>query len=258
MSLEKFITTLSPNRQILASIFLDKSWFKNSDESIQKELLALPDDYEGFIYDLSQRPDTIGNLNLKKLTHLAIGSYLITPTFEVCYSDSKKPFYKDFVSWKMGKLPGLKGLLLIESKGKISHFIVIETEKFAFGAVTHDCIGGIFQYTKEEIVDFPGKIEQIIKDKLGLSELNIKKFIDLGHIQSDNGLTVNYPGIFAAVIDGSDAKTLLQIKNNLDKRSDYKITVVPIEQLDMYLSRIDDAFFLSIIARLIAKKVVSL
>lgn len=260
MSLEKFVAKLSPNRQLLASILLEKEWFRNSDISIQKHVLTLPDDHEAFVYDLSQRPDRIGQLKINKLVKIVSGDYLITPVFEVYTKTSRKTFTKEYVSWKMGRTPGLKGLLLVETKGKISHFITIETEKFAYGEVTFDAIGGLFQYTKEEIVDLPSQVNLIIKNKLGLSKLSIKKYLDLGHIQSDNGLTVNYPGIFAAIIDGSDAKQLKNIKTvSSDKEtSAFKISVVPVGQLEMYLNRVDDAFFLSIIARLLAKKVISL
>jgi len=82
-SLEKFVSILTPNRQLLAANLLDKNWFKNTDISVQKAILSLPDDHEGFVFDLSNRPDMIGSLEIVKLIKFVEGDYLIIPVFEV-------------------------------------------------------------------------------------------------------------------------------------------------------------------------------
>ncbi|KKS94598.1 MAG: hypothetical protein UW68_C0054G0002 [Candidatus Collierbacteria bacterium GW2011_GWB1_44_6] len=259
-SLEKFVSILTPNRQLLAANLLDKNWFKNTDISVQKAILSLPDDHEGFVFDLSNRPDMIGSLEIVKLIKFVEGDYLIIPVFEVYSHTSKKTFTKEYVSWKMGHRPGIKGVLFVETSGKITHFINIEADKFPVAAKTYDAVGGIFQYTKQEVVDLPSQIQNILKKKLGLNKLDIKRFIDLGNINTDNGLTINYPGIFAAIIDGKEAQNLVKIHPVNDKIAvkDYLVSIIPIEQLSKYISGIDDAFFLSIVARLLAKKVISL
>lgn len=260
LEFENYTYTLPPNRQLLAAKLMDRKWFKNTDNSLKKQILSLPDDHEGFVFDLSERPDTIGSLETVQLERYVEGDYLITPIFKVYSHTTKKSFTKEYVSWKMGRHPGLKGMMFVEIKGKIKHFITIEVDKFPFGGVTYDAIGGIYQYSKEKVVDLPTEITKTIKLKLGVNKLNIKRFIDLGRIQSDNGLTINTPSIFAAVIDGQDALNLTKIKKMTNNREtlEYNINIVPIEQLDMYISKIDDAFFLSIICRLLAKKVISL
>jgi len=257
---QNYTYTLPPNRQLLAAKLMEKNWFKNTDLSIQKSILSLPDDFEGFVFDLSNRPDHLGNLEIVRLQKLVSGHELITPVFEVYSQDTQKTFTKEYVSWKIGRYPGAKGILFIEMQGKITHFITIETPKFPIGEFTHDALGGIYQYSKEDIADLPAQIKKIVKTKLGLKTLNIKRLIDLGRIFSDNGLTINNPNIFAAIIDGQEAKIISKINKSDIQREvlEYKINIVPIEQLDMYIAKIDDVFFLSIISRLLAKRIISL
>lgn len=257
---EAFSYTLPPNRQLLAAKLIEKKWFQNTAPQLQQELLTLPDDHEGFLYDLSLRPDVVGHLTVLKLLRVVRGEFLVTPVFEVHSSASGKTFTKEYVCWKMGSFPGIKGTLLVRTQGAITHFITIQTDKFPVGSLCYDSIGGLFQYVKGTKVDLPNKVEQLIKEKLGLKELNIKEFIDLGHIQSDNGLTPNYPQIFAAIIDGDEAQQLSakQIDPEAREQANFRIQIVPIQELPEYLGKVDDAFFLATIARLLAKKVIAL
>ncbi|KKT94536.1 MAG: hypothetical protein UW96_C0020G0011, partial [Candidatus Collierbacteria bacterium GW2011_GWA1_45_15] len=55
--IDKFILKLPPNRQLLCHLLMDKDWFKKSDFQVQKEVLSLPNEFEGFVYDLAQRQD---------------------------------------------------------------------------------------------------------------------------------------------------------------------------------------------------------
>jgi hypothetical protein len=257
---QEFSYTLPPNRQILAAKLIENKWFQNTDSDLQQEILTLPNDYEGFLYNLSLRPDIIGHLEVLKLLKVIRGEFLVTPVFEVHSSTSGKTFTKEYVIWKMGSFPGIKGTLFVQAAGAITHFVTIQTDKFPVGDLCYDSIGGLFQYVKGTTIDLPNKVEHLIKEKLGLTELNIKQFIDLGHIQSDNGLTPNYPQIFAAVIDGDEARHLSarEIDPQDREQSNFQIQIVPIQELSEYLGKVDDAFFLAIVARLLAKKIISL
>lgn len=257
---EAFSYTLPPNRQLLAAKLIEKKWFQNTAPELQQEVLTLPDDHEGFLYDLSLRPDVVGHLTVLKLLKVVRGEFLVTPVFEVHSATSDKTFTKEYVCWKMGAFPGIKGTLFVRTQGDITHFITIQTDKFPVGHLCYDSIGGLFQYAKGTQIDLPNKVEQLIKEKLGLRSLKIQEFIDLGHIQSDNGLTANYPQIFAAIIDGDEAKQLSakEIDPQDREQANFRIQVVPIQELPAYLAKVDDAFFLATIARLLAKKIISL
>lgn len=257
---EAFSYTLPPNRQLLAAKLIEKQWFQKTAPELQKEVLTLPNDHEGFLYDLSLRPDIVGHLTVLKLLKIVRGEFLVTPIFEVHSATSGKTFTKEYVCWKMGAFPGIKGTLFVRSHGNITHFITIQTDKFPVGALCYDSIGGLFQYAKGTNLDLPNKVEQLIKDKLGLQALKIQEFIDLGHIQSDNGLTPNYPQIFAAIIDGDEAGHLSsrEIDPQDREQANFRIQVVPIQELPEFLLKVDDAFFLATCARLLAKRVITL
>jgi len=257
--IDKFILKLPPNRQLLCHLLMDKDWFKKSDFQVQKEVLSLPNEFEGFVYDLAQRQDRIGNVNIQKLVKINRGVYLITPQFLVYSPKTKKTFTREYVSWSLGKNPGVKGILLVKTENRISHFITVETEKFPIGKSTFDAIGGLSMYNPNQIIGLLSKqIENTINKKMGLTSLKIDEIYDLGRLETDNGLTPNHPGIFAAVIDGNQAQKIAIPDQTTSKSGLFTINIIPIEQLEMYISKIDDAFFLSTICRLLAKGVITL
>ena len=257
---ENYTYTLPPNRQLLAAKLMSRNWFKNSDLAIKKQVLSLPNDFDGFVFDLSDRPDSFGEMEVIKLTKLVLGNYLITPVFEVHSSETGKTFSYEYVSWKSGPHSGIKGTLFIEMNGQIKYFITIETDKFGPGKNYADSVGGLVQYAGNELINLPERVEKSIKAQLGIKTLKIKQFFDLGRLSPDNGLTNNHPNIFAAVIDGDYAKKLNELQRTPIKTTPqgFRLQIVPIEQLDQYIAKIDDAFFLATIARLLAKKVISL
>lgn len=259
-NIETFIYQLPPNRQLLANKLLEKDWFKNTDFNIQKQVLELPDDHEGFVFDLSKRTDNVGSLKVLKLHQLNKGNFTLTPIFEVLEIGAKKSFFYEYVSWKMGPFPGVKGVLLIQTNNQISHFIVLEAEKFAPSCLSYDTLGGLIFHSNTEFINLPQRIESTIKDQLGIDKISINNFLDLGHLSPDNGLTNNHPSIFAAVIDGDKSTKIntLHSQTFTTKKVNFKLNIVPISELSDYISKVDDAFFLSVICRLFAKKIISL
>ena len=245
----KILTKLPQNRQMLGYLLMDSNWFKNTEPKLQKEILTLPENFEGYIYDLSQRSDILGEFELKKLKKIAIGEYLITSVFEVYSRTAKKVMTKEYVSWNLGSKPGIKGIILIKTDNQISHFVIINSEKFPVGKITIDSLGGLTHFSPHEAFLLSNQIKKSLEKKLNVKNLKILEVIDLGRLEVDNGLTSNFPGIFAIVIEN----------NQIDPTPGRgKIEIVPIEQLSLYISKIDDAFFLSTISRLLAKKVISI
>lgn len=257
---ENYIYTLSPNRQLLAAKLMDKRWFTNSDLATKREVLSLPNNFEGFVFDLSNRPDFVGNIEVLKLISLPRGNYLITPVFEVRSVNSRKKFTYEYTSWNSGPHSGIKGTLFIEKHGKITHFVTIEMPKFAPAKNHFDSIGGLVQYAGNKLVNLPKDIEIALKDQLGLSDLCVKQYIDLGQVSPDNGLTNNHPYLFAAILDGEHAQNVTSIQHShlKTKPQGFQLQIMPIEQLGAYTIKSDDAFFLSAVCRLVAKKLISL
>lgn len=259
-SLESYAYKLPPNRQLLAAKLLDKAWFKNSTLRIQKSILSLPHAFEGFVYDMCLRNDRIGDLDIISLEKLVKGDYLITPVFKVYSHSTKTIFSYEFVSWRTGSFPGLKGTLFIEKDDKIKYFITIETDKFPIGSHSYNSLGGLIQFSGDRFFNLSENIEDKLKSQLGIKDFKIKHFYDLGKIQVDNGLTSNNPSIFAATIEEANIQNLHKLLTNSSttEPGDYKINIVPIEQLEMYISKVDDSFFLAVIARLLARKIIKL
>lgn len=247
--IDKLILKLPQNRQLLGSLLMDKNWFKNTDFSLQKQILELPEKAEGYVFDLAHRDDRLGGIEVKKMVKLSIGENLITSVFQVYSPKTKKTALKEYVTWCYGRNPGIKGLILIKTDNRITHFVTTKDDKFPVGSNTFDAVGGLTQYSPELITHLTTKIKNTILKKLGVETIDIVDVYDLGHIEVDNGLTSNQPGIFAITINCSTELTKSTSKN---------IEFVPIEQLDQYISKVDDSFFLAIVSRLLAKNIISL
>jgi len=247
--IDRLILKLPPNRQLLGHLLMDKNWFKNTDFNLQKQILELPDNFEGYVFDLTQREDKFDSKEVVKLVKLSIGEHLIITVFDLYSSKTKKHTLKEYVSWCLGRHPGLKGLILIKTGNKITHFVTTKAEKFPIGHATFDAVGGLTQYSSNQIIHLSHQIKAAIQKKLNINQIEILDIYDLGRLEVDNGLTSNHPGIFAVTIDGGK----LSVSSNSSK-----VDIIPIEQLESYISKVDDSFFLAIISRLLAKKIISL
>jgi len=259
-SIGSFLLTLSPNRQLLGNKLLENDWFKNTNFTLQKELLTLPQDFESFIFDMSNRGDEIGDLDVLSLNKLLIANYLVIPIFEVRSNVNNQIFTYEYVSWKNGPKNGVKLTLFIEINGKIEYFVTKQIDKFSMNGRVYDSIAGFIQFSDKTLLNLPKNIENELKKHLGLEKITVDRFLDLGTIHTDIGLTNNRPGLVAAIIDGNNAKHLESIKGKrvTTKELSFTIDIVPIKELSHYVEKINDAYFLATVSRLLAKKVIEL
>ncbi len=251
-TLPDYISTFSPARQILAGKLFAHKWFMTTSPDIQREILDLPEDYQGFLEDLASRPDEIGELDVLKMTKLGYGNYLILPVFEVRSNITNQIFTYEYASWKTGANPGARGILFLETDGQITHFIVNKTHKFSTGTEVLDSVGGLYVHVFEnKPQNLPKKVEQEICYHLGIKELRFKKIIDLGQAHPDYGMTNNTSSLFAAIIDASQNPNIVSEANfdTAHKPLSVGITIVPITEFKNYLSKIEDNYFLSVAAR---------
>jgi hypothetical protein len=225
--------------------------------------MALDEECAGFLADLANRPDVIANVRVLKLEELLIPKpkpiYGIFPVFRVRRVDdpSSDGYTYQYFSWCQGPLSGAKGILLVEgAHGEITHLIVNQGEKFATGGVTYDGFGGFAEVSEDSIASMITRFHKEILEELGLKEIIIKDIVDLGRLRVDAGMTNNYPKIFAAIIDGTQAAKIDEgMKQNADKRELQMETVlVPIERLPEFTFANDDAFFLSCIYRFAVRR----
>lgn len=59
-NLEELGENLSLERQKLLSLLSERKWFQDTDFELQKKLMLLPEEFDGFIKDLSERLGDFG------------------------------------------------------------------------------------------------------------------------------------------------------------------------------------------------------
>ncbi|HSV94906.1 MAG TPA: hypothetical protein VLH94_02985 [Spirochaetia bacterium] len=259
--LTELISTLTPARQEYVASLLKLSWFQNTAPEIQEEVLTLPEDFDGFIKDLSERPDEIGNVEVQRLQKLNRGNYLLIPVFEVRSESTNQIFTYEYVSWKTGQHGGMRGIIFLETNGKITHFIVNRAHKFSTTREVLDSIGGLFlRIDKNNPTNFPQKIEQEICHHLGIKNLTFKKIVDLGRVFPDYGMTNNSSYLFAAIIDVTNFPN---VTNKSDFYREHKpmgleIEIVHVSEFFDFVKKTEDNYFLGAAARVLVSKEIDL
>jgi hypothetical protein len=184
------------------------------------------------------------------LAGIARGNFAIVPIFNV-QNDKGDTFTYEYVSWRYGPQSGAKGLVLIETDGVPTHFVVLRGQKFATGKTETDSVGGFIDLNVDGVLKAVDRFKREIQEELGLPEVKLmREPVDLGKLAIDPGMTNNRPGIFLASIDASDAARLQSKPLNADP---YELAgnavVYPISQLKDVVLKNDDSFFLSCVAR---------
>jgi hypothetical protein len=258
INIGKLTETLSGNRNDLIKNLERHGWYKSTSKEIRTQLVNLPSDFDGFLKDLGDRPDTLGNVDILKLTKIAFGNYLIIPIFEVRSVLTNEIFTHEFVSWKYGKHSGYHGVILVEIKGKIEYLLVRKTVKFPIGAPILDSLG-IFlpSFSQNRPVDISKTIEQKIAKLLSLKNLNFIEFIELGSAYSDDGMSNNLNSLFASVIGLNDISELdkyTKVKSFNTTTTGFTFERVAIDKILDFSLQSQDAILHTCIGRLIALK----
>lgn len=232
-----------------------RAWFKNTRKAIRTRLLELAKDplTQGFVEDLANRPEKVGSvkqLKLVKLEHAPkkYGIYGIAAWFQVKTKKGEKKV-EGIYSWAMGPKSGAKLLVLIRRKGKISHLALLKNEKFPVGARVFDLAGG-FPRLNESVFEM---IARQLRDELGIvgsSSLNIGEIIGLGRVAPDAGMTNNHPFLYAVIVD-VEGKIFPPLNVGENYETDEGVVLWPVEKLEELVNKVDDAYFLSALTRVI-------
>lgn len=255
------MTDSLPNRQKIEKKLNSTSWFKATDPAIQEKILNLSEDYDGYLEDLATRPDEIGELDVLKMTKVSYGQYLVLSVFEVRSNLTNQVFTYEYVSWKTGNTPGARGIIFLESEGKISHFVVSLSHKFSTGKESYEAIGGLYlRFFGNKAQNLPKKVEEEICFHLGIDHLEFTKVISLGQANPDLGMTNNVSDLFVAIVDISHKSKLITKPDfrSTHKPVGFEIKVIPISEFTDYLGKIDDNYFLSAAARALSNKEIDL
>jgi hypothetical protein len=259
--IKDLLPTLSHPRRELAEKLLRLPWFTESDPAIQLEVLTLPKDFEGYVEDLSNRPDEIGELDIIRLTKVVRGNFLITSVFAVRSNLTNQEFSYEYVSWKTGGYTGMRGIIFLENEGEITHFIVGRKFKFASSEQVYESIGGLFfKIEDHKGFNLAKKIEDEICFHLGLKEIIFSRAVDLGRVFPDLGMTNNSSTVFAAVINITNIPLEISKDDFLTshKLVNFETKLVHIDEFPEYIKKIDDSYFLATAARILVSKELSL
>lgn len=248
-------------KKILKENLNSKKWFKKTDKDLQKEILSLPDDFEGFVKDLGERPEEIGNVKVNKMIRLIRGNYLLIPLFEVESLQTKEKFTYEYVSWKHGKETGSRGIIFLTENGVPKYFMVRKSQRFPLGKEIYDAVGSLYpKFGDDKYIDLSAKIEKQIKGILGIDELVFDRVMDLGVLSPDSGQGNQMVALFAIYIDitGNEEEIFSRIKG---RKFDpnfvrYDVEIFPINELMGFIERTPDAYLLSIISRCLALNLV--
>ncbi|MBU0572442.1 hypothetical protein KKH23_03825 [Patescibacteria group bacterium] len=242
-------------RDEVLDLLEQRSWIKATDHNLWVELTTMPEDHDGYLEDLANRPDQIGNLEIHKIVDLKRGNFAIITLFEVSQPQAEKVYTYEYVSWKNGPLSGAKGLVLIaDAEDRITHFVILRGSKFAVGGDAFDVVGGFASPDEKGVSGMLARFEEEFKEELGLSEnLIVKKIHNLGRILPDAGMTNNHPQLFVAIIDASQAELIGELPNPDPWELSIGPTIMPVERMRDTVMANDDAYFHILVTRAVAQ-----
>jgi len=239
-------------------------WFKNSSSEIQETLLKAPESFEGFMKELSDRPEVIGDVMVIKMIAISFGNHMSLPIFEIKNLKNGEISEYEYVGRKRGPRHSVRGLIMLESDGDIQYFIVRKSQRFAVGGEVWESVGSIYDPSEEIRQDkykFKNYLETEVAEQFGLPKVSFDRFYDLGIIYPDVGMSSHKVSLFAGVIKGNDwesMKNLLDNKPIFKKNYEYKYIFIPTKELLDYLTKTNDAHALAIFGRLQALNVIKL
>ncbi len=252
------------SREAIEQSLRSRSWFRATSPELQQKLLGLPESCNGFLDHIAYRPEEGGGVRLKSLHSLLLPElpnglvYGIFPVFNVEKLDGSATFTYQYFSWKQGPGSGVKGVVLIKgADGDISHVVCLSGFSFAAGENTFECVGGFAEMDEESVSELVVIAHREIGEELGLQRIERLKIIRLGPMHTDRSMTSNRPQLFAAIIDGSDTKSIREdVSVNPDTyEMESGAKIVPVKALwgeNGFLMRNTDSFFGMCVARLVA------
>lgn len=242
------------NRKTISQRLQSLPWFKDSSQEIQQKILSLPDDFLGYLDDLSQRQDEVGDLDILRLANVFVGQYLVTSIFDVRSTQTNQEFTYEYVSWKYGAYTGMRCIIFLESEDRITHFLVAKKDRFSSASEALESIGGFFfKIENNRSFNLPKSIENEILFHLGLSEIKFSRVVDLGKVFPDLGMTNNSSSLVAAIINIDNIPQEI-VKNDFrtsHKMLNFETRIAHINEFPDYINKISDGYFLAAAARIL-------
>lgn len=261
--LDMLLTQSTPERREIYEKLRAREWFRNTDIELQKQLVSLPDtgkaNHDAFLEDLADRSEQLANIKIERLIDLPRGNFLVVPKFEVSRVDQPNMRYTyEYASWRNGPLSGAKGMVFVEKDGKTTHFMLLKGDKFGSGKPQLQAFGGFYDKGQPGMHTITDTMITEVREELGRNDIEIKKFENLGRVETDAGMTNNAPELYAVTISADDLSKLTENPVNPDVYELKQGAVVfPMEQLPDVVMQNSDSYFLSTVARAWAKGIIA-
>lgn len=248
--IDGILSSLEEGRRAIVDRLVEKNWFKKSPFEVQKTLLELPKGYDGMLRELSIRSDNIGNVEIISMNKIISSGSLAILNFKARSILTNEQIEYEYFCHMSGNNPNCRGIVLVEESNEIKYFILKKSVDFAAGTTVLGSISSYYpEFSNNNLVSLPSKIESQIKKMLGNEKLNIKRYIDLGGVFTDSLMTSNYTSLYAIIV-ANENTTINQQSNDLEMES--------IDKLGLYINKANDGYFLAIISKLAALNIINL
>jgi len=241
---------------------MKQNWLEKAPEEILKKIGELPESFAGFKKELLERGDVVGDLQILSIEELGWTDHFGFAVFKVKSMTTGEIYNQEYVSRRGGKFHSLRGIILLSSGGKITHFVVRKCQRFGIAEEVYESIGNIYQ-TPEEMrkdkIKMSVYLEDEVKRLLHLPTMEVDQFYDLGNVYTDVSMFSNIVRIFALKIKVNDIESISKYNENKvfdDKGYSYKIEIIPISKFYEFFGTVADSFLLAIFGRLQALSVI--
>jgi dTDP-glucose 4,6-dehydratase len=263
LSKEDFLQEMKIRRQVVVKNISEKQWYKNSSQEVKDkiEFLAEDPDTFGFVEDLSSREEMVNDSKVNKLLKVEYSDaeykrvYGIASWFEIEDVSGKKECW-GYYSWGRGQKSGSKIAVLAKNKGKITHVIFRREKKFATGSVEYTLAGG-FSRLNEGLLDF---VSRNIYVDLGIDLLRgeavIEEIVSLGRLTPDTSMTSNKPTLYSLIVELKNKYSELAEDQLVEKEDG--VVIWPVSQIADLINKVDDAYFLAAVVRLISEGIIKI
>lgn len=249
--IDHIVSKQTEERAELVCRLAKTTWFRNTALHVKVELLVLPENHNGFLRDLADRPELIGNVQVLSLEKLARGNFGLIPVFRVRKANGEELSY-EYMSWRHGPHSGVKGLVLIETETGVSHFVLLRGDTFATGQYEFVSVGGYAEVGEQGHDGQRSNFLREMREELGDENLElVGDPVYLGRLATDPGMTNNRPGLFVCVVKNYDPGINSGIVENNPDGAELPLRPVvhPLSQLRELVMKNDDGYFLAAVAR---------
>ena len=231
-----------------------KPWYIASRMLVKTTIESLPNKFLGYLEDLADRPEGfLGDLEVQWINHVIPTNFGIVTLFAVKSPEGNEYEY-EYYSWGRGPLSGVKGIVrLIDDSGNVTHLALLRGVKFATGREDFDLPGGFREGVETDPSGVLQRFVVELQEELGMAEPpTLSAVHKLGRLRVDAGMTNNWPYIFCADMPASEHAQIGEVPNPDEwELSDIGPFVIPISQLPALIDTNDDAYFLSVVARML-------